>query len=124
MAGPRRQRGPAHDCGAWPCHNRRNAKNYAWENAMVLRIMIAALVALFAPLGAQAQYPDRQITMVVCFPAGGGTDIAARIINTPLGDALGKPVIIENRGGAGGNIATTAVARLPADGYTLLVCSS
>ena len=62
--------------------------------------------------------------MVVCFPAGGGTDIAARIINTPLGEALGKPVIIENRGGAGGNIATTAVARLPADGYTLLVCSS
>ena len=91
---------------------------------MVLRIMIAALVVLFAPLSAQAQYPDRQITMVVCFPAGGGTDIAARIINTPLGDALGKPVIIENRGGAGGNIATTAVARLPADGYTLLVCSS
>jgi tripartite-type tricarboxylate transporter receptor subunit TctC len=62
--------------------------------------------------------------MVVCFPAGGGTDIAARIINTPLGEALGKPVIIENRGGAGGNIATTAVARMPADGYTLLVCSS
>jgi tripartite-type tricarboxylate transporter receptor subunit TctC len=92
---------------------------------MVLRrIMIALFVALFAPLSAQAQYPDRQITMVVCFPAGGGTDIAARIINTPLGDALGKPVIIENRGGAGGNIATTAVARLPADGYTLLVCSS
>ena len=92
---------------------------------MVLRrIMIGLFVALFAPLSAQAQYPDRQITMVVCFPAGGGTDIAARIINTPLGDALGKPVIIENRGGAGGNIATTAVARLPADGYTLLVCSS
>ena len=62
--------------------------------------------------------------MVVCFPAGGGTDIAARIINTQLGEALGKPVIIENRGGAGGNIAITAVARLPADGYTLLVCSS
>ena len=62
--------------------------------------------------------------MVVCFPAGGGTDIAARLVNTQLGEALGKPVIVENRGGAGGNIAIAAVKRLPADGYTLLVCSS
>ena len=88
-------------------------------------LLTLILAASFAPLGtAQAQYPDKQITMVVCFPAGGGTDIAARIINTPLGEALGKPVIIENRGGAGGNIATTAVSRMAADGYTLLVCSS
>src|SRR6476659_4070400 len=73
---------------------------------------------------ARADYPERQITWVLCFPAGGGTDIAARLINTQLGDALGKPVIIENRGGAGGNIAIASVKRLPADGYTLLVCSS
>ncbi len=92
-----------------------------WESVF-RRVAIA--FALLVPAAAHAQYPDRQITMVVCFPAGGGTDIAARVINTPLGEALGKPVIIENRGGAGGNIATTAVARLPADGYTLLVCSS
>ena len=92
---------------------------------MVLRrLVFAALALLFAPLAAQAQYPDRQINMVVCFAAGGGTDIAARLINTQLGEALGKPVIVENRGGAGGNIAINAVARLPADGYTLLVCSS
>ncbi len=82
----------------------------------------AAMVAATAP--ARAEYPDKQITMVVCFPAGGGTDIAARLINTQLGEALGKPVIVENRGGAGGNIAIAAVKRLPADGYTLLVCSS
>jgi tripartite-type tricarboxylate transporter receptor subunit TctC len=87
-------------------------------------LALALLAALAAVSPARADYPERQITMVVCFPAGGGTDIAARIINTPLGEALGKPVIIENRGGAGGNIATTAVARMPADGYTLLVCSS
>jgi len=73
---------------------------------------------------ARADYPERQITWVLCFPAGGGTDIAARLINTQLGDALGKPVIIENRGGAGGNIAIASVKRLPADGYTMLVCSS
>jgi tripartite-type tricarboxylate transporter receptor subunit TctC len=73
---------------------------------------------------AHAQYPDRQITMVVCFPAGGGTDIATRLINIQLGEALGKPVIVENRGGAAGNLAIAAVKRMPADGYTLLVCSS
>jgi tripartite-type tricarboxylate transporter receptor subunit TctC len=77
-----------------------------------------------APAVSHAEYPDRQITMVACFPAGGGTDIAARLINTQLGEALGKPVIVENRGGAGGSIGTVAVARAPADGYTLLVCSS
>ena len=85
---------------------------------------LAALTVFAAPFGASAQYPERSVTMVVCFPAGGGTDIAARIINAPLGEALGKPVIVENRGGAGGNIAITAVSRMAADGYTLLVCSS
>jgi tripartite-type tricarboxylate transporter receptor subunit TctC len=76
------------------------------------------------PSAARADYPDKPITWVLCFPAGGGTDIAARLINTQLGEALGKPVIIENRGGAGGNIAIASVKRLPADGYTMLVCSS
>ena len=82
------------------------------------------IAAAGATLGsARAEYPERQITMVACFPAGGGTDIAARLINTQLGEALGKPVIVENRGGAGGNIGIAA-ARAGGDGYTLLVCSS
>ena len=62
--------------------------------------------------------------MFACFPAGGGTDIAARLINTQLGEALGKPVVVENRGGAGGSIGTAAVARMAPDGHSLLVCSS
>ena len=86
-------------------------------------LAVAALIAM-SSTPARAEYPEKQITMVVCFPAGGGTDIAARLVNIQLGEALGKPVIIENRGGAGGNIAIQAVKRLPADGYTLLVCSS
>src|SRR5438045_9001246 len=94
----------------------------------ILRRMLSAMILIAAAgatcSAARAEYPERQITMVVCFPAGGGTDIAARLVNTQLGEALGKPVIIENRGGAGGNIAIQAVKRLPADGYTLLVCSS
>jgi tripartite-type tricarboxylate transporter receptor subunit TctC len=96
---------------------------------MKCRSLALALLGAIGLVGttqgpARADYPERQITWVLCFPAGGGTDIAARLINTQLGDALGKPVIIENRGGAGGNIAIASVKRLPADGYTMLVCSS
>src|SRR5262245_57842930 len=88
-------------------------------------MLFAALAAMVMAAGsAHADYPDRQITMIVCFPAGGGTDIAARLVNVSLGEALGKPVIIENRGGAGGSIGTAAAARAAPDGYTLLVCSS
>jgi tripartite-type tricarboxylate transporter receptor subunit TctC len=84
--------------------------------------LVLAVLGMAAP--ARADYPERQITMVVCFAAGGGTDIAARLISTPLGEALGKPVVVENRGGAGGNIGIAAVARAAPDGHTLLVCSS
>ena len=94
---------------------------------MARRMLLATMViaALGATSGSsRADYPERQITMIVCFPAGGGTDIAARLINTQLGEALGKPVIIENRGGAGGNIGIAAAARAGGDGHTLLVCSS
>src|SRR5215216_7470943 len=98
----------------------------AWSlvRSLALAAVLVAAGNAFAPGVARADYPKRPITLIVCFPAGGGTDIAARLINTPLGDALGKPVIIENRGGAGGNIGTAAAARAPADGYTLLMCSS
>src|SRR5882724_12236034 len=96
--------------------------------ARVARRLLPALAAIAVlgamSQGARADYPERQITMIVCFPAGGGSDIAARLINTPLGEALGKPVIVENRGGAGGNIGIAAAARAGGDGYTLLVCSS
>jgi tripartite-type tricarboxylate transporter receptor subunit TctC len=90
--------------------------------ASLAMTLIAGSGATFSD--ARADYPERQITMIVCFPAGGGTDIAARLINTQLGEALGKPVIIENRGGAGGNIGIAAAARAGGDGHTLLVCSS
>jgi tripartite-type tricarboxylate transporter receptor subunit TctC len=91
--------------------------------ASLRAITSIALLAITAS-AARAEWPERQITMIACFPAGGGTDIAARLINTPLGEALGKPVVIENRGGAGGSIGTAAAARAAPDGYTLLVCSS
>src|SRR5215831_9298328 len=90
----------------------------------LLAALLAVVALCFAPRLAAAEYPERQITMIACFPAGGGTDIAARLINTQLGEALGKPVIVENRAGAGGSIGTAAAARAAPDGYTILVCSS
>ena len=99
----------------------------AWRarvRLLMRRLLLAAVATLSATPFARADYPDRQITIIVCFPAGGGADIAARLIGTPLGEALGGTAIIENRGGAGGNIGITAAMRAPPDGYTLLVCSS
>jgi tripartite-type tricarboxylate transporter receptor subunit TctC len=101
-------------------------------NLMSFGIMRAASLAaavvfaggVLAQGSARAEWPERQVTLVACFPAGGGTDIAMRMFNTQLGQALGKPVIVENRGGAGGNIGTAVVARSAPDGYTLLGCSS
>jgi tripartite-type tricarboxylate transporter receptor subunit TctC len=92
-----------------------------------LSVVRAAVVALFglSLIGtARAEYPDRAVTIIVSFAAGGGSDIAARLISEPLTRALGKPVVVENRTGAGGNIGIAAAARAPHDGYTLLVTSS
>ena len=93
--------------------------------AQLLTALVAvAGFAMLSPGSARAEYPDHPVTIVACFPAGGGTDLAARMIHVELGKALGQPVIIENRGGAGGSIGTGVVARATPDGYTLLVCSS
>src|SRR5262245_53543898 len=70
---------------------------------------------------ARAQtYPARPVTLVVFVPAGGTPDIIARLVGQALSERLGQSVIIDNRPGAGGNLALQAVARAPADGYTLL----
>src|SRR5436190_5810715 len=79
----------------------------------------AALPALPRLSWAQA-YPSRPVRIVVGFAAGGATDIQARLVGQWLSDRLGQQFIVENRAGASGNIGTEAVARAPADGYTLL----
>jgi tripartite-type tricarboxylate transporter receptor subunit TctC len=84
------------------------------------RFGVAALALLAGLAGAQAQtYPSKQITLVVPFPPGGSTDVAARIMAEKMRPILGQAVIIENVGGAGGSIAVGRVARAQPDGYTI-----
>jgi len=83
---------------------------------------VAALVAWGGP-GAAQDFPTRPITIVVPFPAGGISDQGSRIIAQKAAESLGQPVIIDNRGGAGGNIGAVAVKNAPADGYTLYLAS-
>src|SRR5713226_8178382 len=79
-------------------------------------------VSLFAP-GAQAQdaYPSKPVKILVPYAPGGATDIIARIVAQRLTESLGQAFLVENRPGATGNLALEAVAKSPADGYTLLV---
>jgi tripartite-type tricarboxylate transporter receptor subunit TctC len=73
--------------------------------------------------GAQSEYPSRPVTLVVPFPAGGSTDLVARLIASGMTKHLGQQLVIENRGGAGGNIGSAAVARAEPDGYTILMAT-
>ncbi len=79
-----------------------------------------ALISPWRPAQAQA-YPNKPIKIVVPFPAGGTTDIVARMVGQRMSEAMGQPVLIENKGGAGGAIGADAVAKSAPDGYTLLM---
>ena len=99
------------------------------HNPFMKRLLRGSLaLALLAGTGlwsaAQAQsYPNKPVKVIVNFPPGGAADVLARLISAPLQEALGQPVVVENRGGAGGNIGADAVAKSLADGYTLLLSS-
>ncbi|MGZ3411993.1 MAG: tripartite tricarboxylate transporter substrate binding protein [Xanthobacteraceae bacterium] len=92
---------------------------------MIARRLLLILCCLaFGIANARADYPDRPIRILVGFAPGGPTDILARIIGQWLTDRFGQQVVIENKPGAGGNIATEAAVNAPADGYTLLVLAT
>ncbi|MBL8339911.1 MAG: tripartite tricarboxylate transporter substrate binding protein [Rubrivivax sp.] len=92
--------------------------------AALLAAFGAALAALAGvlPLAAHAQatYPDKPVRFLVPYPPGGGTDVIARIVQERFAATLGQPIVIENKGGAGGSVGTEVVAKAAPDGYTVL----
>jgi tripartite-type tricarboxylate transporter receptor subunit TctC len=93
-----------------------------WSAVLAGAFGIAVAAALAASAHARSEeFPNRTITFVCPFPAGGGTDALVRLLAAELQDKLRRPVIVENKAGAGTQIAAGAVAKAPADGYTLLL---
>src|SRR5205807_9468075 len=94
------------------------------RRALLHLLASAAAVPAVSPLARAQSYPSRPVTLIVFVPAGGTPDIIARLVGQALSQRLGQSVIIDNRPGGGGNLALAAVARAPADGYTLLMVAS
>src|SRR3954468_1277719 len=86
-----------------------------------MKVLVACLMIALSPAAwTQSDYPNHPIRLVVTVPPGGAADFIARLVGAKLAESLGQPVLVDNRAGAGGTIATDAVAKAPADGYTLL----
>jgi tripartite-type tricarboxylate transporter receptor subunit TctC len=90
----------------------------------MIRVLGCLLVLALGTVAQAQPYPNKPIRMIVGFAPGGGADIAARLVGQKLAEALGQPVVIENRPGAGGTLGNTAAAKAAPDGYTLLMTAS
>ncbi|HBY34030.1 MAG TPA: tripartite tricarboxylate transporter substrate binding protein [Delftia acidovorans] len=93
------------------------------RRSAMARLLAAALApaSMLTPAHAQAAWPVRPITLVIPFPPGGQTDVVGRLVGERLSQRLGQPVVVENRPGVNGSLASEAVARARADGYTLVI---
>src|ERR1019366_9970020 len=90
-------------------------------SSVVLKLATIAILSAGNGVAGAENYPSRPMRIVVPFTPGGATDVVARVLGKAMGADLGQPVVVDNRGGAGGIIGIDLVAKSPADGYTLLV---
>jgi tripartite-type tricarboxylate transporter receptor subunit TctC len=93
----------------------------AHRRSLATAVLLTAVLCAPARYARADDYPSRAITLIVPYPAGGGVDAMARLVASKLSAPLGQQVIVDNRGGGGGNIGARAVAKAAPDGYTLLL---
>jgi tripartite-type tricarboxylate transporter receptor subunit TctC len=96
-------------------------KSWTSDTSSGLRFLVFVFISLIPIEGIGQAFPSKPLRIIVPFPAGGTTDIAARIVAQRMQESMGQPVLVENRGGAGGTIGADAVAKSAPDGYTLLM---
>src|SRR5262249_47285745 len=106
--------------GALMPPSRHTSQWRARRDGRMLRAALALAGLLVVAAATAADYPTRPVTLVVAFPPGGASDVLARILGRKLEQILGQPFVIDNRPGAGGNVAAEVVARTAPDGNTLL----
>lgn len=92
-----------------------------YQRRKLLKTACAFSVMAVSPVWAQGTWPARPIVLIVPFPAGGGTDAFARPLSAALGNQIGKQIVVDNKGGAGGNLGASAAAKAAPDGYTLFM---
>lgn len=94
---------------------------HQYQRRKLLKAAGALSVMAFSPAWAQSTWPTRPVVLIVPFPAGGGTDAFARPLSAALGNQIGKQIVVDNKGGAGGNLGASAAAKAAPDGYTLFM---
>src|SRR5262245_22692050 len=102
-----------------PLSSRRWTSSIEHEVGMRLWLIAVALLVACAQGAVAQDYPNRPITLVIPYPPGGGNDVMGRSVAEKMSKTLGQSIVVENRAGAGGSIATRQVARAAPDGYTL-----
>ncbi len=93
-------------------------------SSFILCVFLSITLPLITPAASAQNYPTKPVRVIVAYPAGGPVDITARALASKLTAALGQPIVVDNRSGAGGIVGSDLVAKAAPDGYTLLMCTT